>query len=190
MELHKRKSRKLCFYLRHDPHCINLDMDSCGWVSINKLIDNTKSYANLNFTAPILSAIVASDLKGRYSINKSGTKIRANQGHSLGFVNPDLELVTIESELTLYHGTSSSSVNSIFKNGLNKQSRNLVHLSKGRETAETVAFRHSENIAIFELVFHCDDQVYVSKNGVYLCGDMPPEKIKKTIKNITYKSRG
>ena len=82
-----------------------------------------------------LEHIVETDEKQRYSFNDDKTLIRANQGHSIPI---DLELEAVEPPETLYHGTIGQFLGSIKKEGLQRRSRQFVHLSKDVETALAV----------------------------------------------------
>lgn len=64
-------------------------------------------------------------------------KIRANQGHSISEVLPDLKIVSKEKIPNyLYHGTSKENIESIMKNGLNPGSRHHVHLTSSFSLAK------------------------------------------------------
>lgn len=131
------KSKELAFLLRHDK---SYKFDSSGYRDVSDLIKN------YGFTKDELIEIVASDSKERYEFSKDYQKIRARQGHSVPGINPDL------SELlpppVLYHGTATCFLNSIFKNGIMKQSRNHVHLSADYNTAIKVGARHGNPIVL------------------------------------------
>ena len=103
------------------------------------------------------------------------TKIRANQGHSLAVA---LELLPQIPPDYLYHGTASRFVESILNSGLQKQTRQYVHLSNDIETATKVGSRHGSPI-IFEVNTKAMHQAefifYLSANGVWLTDKVPPK---------------
>ena len=125
-----------------------------------------------------LKRIVKEDKKGRYEM--VGNKIRALQGHSIPGIFPDLTLSTPPD--ILYHGTSSRFINNIMREGLKKMSRNHVHLSKNLETARNVGFRHGGNLVILEVdclrMVQDGYKFWISKNGVWLTNNIPPEYFK------------
>ncbi|MGM9582152.1 MAG: RNA 2'-phosphotransferase, partial [Phascolarctobacterium sp.] len=88
-----------------------------------------------------LKEIVRDDEKQRYSFNEDGTKIRANQGHS---VQVDVELIEAAPPAVLYHGTGIKYMESIAKEGLLPRQRLYVHLSSDVETALKVGKRHGK----------------------------------------------
>jgi putative RNA 2'-phosphotransferase len=81
-----------------------------------------------------------------------------------------------------YHGTPSSNVTSIFRNGLQPQSRAYVHLSKDVETAIKVALRRGPIFTILEIdgsrMKFDGYKIYESDNGVILTKEVPSEYIK------------
>lgn len=56
-------------------------LDQHGWADVHELIMEIEK--NQEFSREMLEEIVRTDEKQRYSFNKDGTKIRANQGHSI-----------------------------------------------------------------------------------------------------------
>ena len=92
-----------------------------------------------------LEEIVAADEKQRYSFNEDKTRIRANQGHSIPV---DLELDEKEPPEFLYHGTIGKFLASIREQGLQKQKRQYVHLSKDVETAVKVGQRRGKPMVL------------------------------------------
>ena len=155
------KSKRLAFLLRHDK---DYNFNSQGWREVSDLVKNH------GYTKTELKEIVESDNKGRYEFDLTGNKIRAVQGHSIPGIDPGLEIVTPPE--TLYHGTSSRFINMILSFGLNKQSRNHVHLSDDLETARSVGERHGGRTVVIKINTKSmiEDGVvfYRSANGVYL----------------------
>ena len=74
-------SKFISLLLRHHPEVLNLKMDEHGWVSVIDLVEGINQ--GQPFTLEDLQTIVATDQKQRYSFNEDGSKIRANQGHSI-----------------------------------------------------------------------------------------------------------
>jgi len=137
-----KDSRNLSYLLRHHPEEAHLNMDERGWVSIKELLANTGNTYDMEY----LKYIVDTDEKKRYSISEDGGKIRANQGHSIPWVNPDL--VEDTPPEILYHGTATRFLDSIYKEGIKSQQRNLVHLSKDKDTAIVAGKRHGKPVVL------------------------------------------
>ena len=122
-----------------------------------------------------LERIVRENNKQRYSFNGDGTKIRANQGHS---IQVDVELKAAQPPKYLYHGTASRFLPAIQKEGIRKMSRQHVHLSGDFETAMAVGKRHGIPVVItIDAGAMARDGVafYRSENGVWLCGHVEPK---------------
>ena len=98
-------SKKLSYILRHDISIIK-DINNEGYVDVDIIL------VRLGVIKSELDSLVATDNKKRYSYNADGTKIRANQGHS---INVELSFKKIEEPIRLYHGTGSKSCKSIEK---------------------------------------------------------------------------
>ena len=148
-------------------------LDKEGYCNTADLIKAVKREFG-KFTLEDLQDIVASDEKGRYSFNASGSKIRANQGHSTNQVNISFKEVTPPD--VLYHGTATRFLDSIYKEGLKPMSRQYVHLSKDTETATKVGTRHGSLYIIYiDAKQMCADgyKFYLSDNGVYLTKTVP-----------------
>ena len=165
-------SKFLSYVLRHKPETIGLKLDAYGWASIEELIRNSNEYGTL-LNLEILSNIVQSDEKSRYSISENGKNIRANQGHS---VEIDLNLPTSVPPLYLYHGTSIDRIESIKSKGILKGERHHVHLSTEIDTALSVGKRHGKPhfFVVNAKAMHNDGhKFYLSDNGVWLTDHVP-----------------
>ena len=118
---HDRLSKNLSLILRHHHEVIGISLDAHGWADVDELIAGIAQKKKLN--REILEEIVRTDKKQRYSFNEDGTKIRANQGHS---IRVDLELQPIEPPEVLWHGTAEKYTSSIEKTGLKPGNRMYV----------------------------------------------------------------
>ncbi|OWP87928.1 RNA 2'-phosphotransferase [Flavobacterium covae] len=174
----KNISKFLSLILRHSPETINLKLDENGWADVEELI--TKSNKNrklLDFET--LQYVVETNDKKRFSFNDDLTKIRANQGHS---ISVDLELQPQTPPDELYHGTVAKFMDAILKDGLQKMSRQHVHLSKDKETAIKVGNRRGGAI-ILKINTHQMTKdgylFYCSENGVWLTDEVPPKYIQR-----------
>lgn len=177
----KEKTRKiskfLSFILRHNPQSIKLKLDAQGWADIGELIANSKE---IKLTRELIEEVVQENDKQRFSID--GDRIRANQGHSISI---DLALEAVKPPKILYHGTATRFLDSIMQEGLTKQSRQHVHLSKDIETAKIVGQRHGKVVILeinSEKMFHEGYAFYLSENGVWLTDRVVTQylKVKET----------
>lgn len=174
-------SRSLSEVLRHKPGKLGLTLDKQGYVDARTLllaINNAKMVPELLFPED-LQLIVKENNKQRFSYNFDGSKIRANQGHSIAV---DLELKPTQPPFILYHGTDSHFVADILKQGLLKMKRQHVHLSDDKETALKVGQRKEKYPTILEveagLMYYDGFKFYKSDNGVWLTDHVPPKYIK------------
>jgi putative RNA 2'-phosphotransferase len=166
----KRLSKFLSLVLRHEPQAAGLTLDAQGWVEIEDLANATLKRFGAGRND--IERVVRESDKQRFIIE--GSRIRANQGHS---VEVDLGLKPTLPPAELWHGTPSAHLESILAGGLDKRSRQHVHLSLDRETAVKVATRRTGPWVILRIdaaamqaeggVFH------VSENGVWLTDAVP-----------------
>ena len=113
--------------LRHQPELLGLTMDAQGWVSVAELIQKINEAGSHRITEPLLEDIVRSDSKGRFRFSEDGTRIRACQGHSVPWVEPELTYGCPPEHL--YHGTTAESWQKIRESGeINRMSRHAVHM--------------------------------------------------------------
>lgn len=178
-EQKKRKISKLLSYvLRHHPELIDLTLDKQGWANVEELI--TKSINDTQgFTFEELDEIVETNDKKRFIFNEDKTKVRANQGHSIGI---DLALKPQQPPEFLYHGTAQNNVGSILEKGIEKRSRQHVHLSLDKETATKVGMRHGKPIILTirtGKMFEDGILFYLSENGVWLTDFVDAQYISK-----------
>ena len=164
-------SRLLAMVLRHKPQAVGIELDAHGWAEVSDIVSAFNKMGI--FTLAMLKEIVRDDEKQRYSFNEDGTKIRANQGHS---VKVDVELVEAVPPAVLYHGTGIKYVESIDKEGLLPRQRLYVHLSSDVETAMKVGKRHGEPFVYLVLAGEMAEagyKFYLSSNGVWLTKCVP-----------------
>jgi len=169
----KRISKFLSLILRHRPELIQLKLEPGGWVAVSLLLEKMAEHRE-GISLENLQLVVRKNSKQRFSFNLDGTKIRANQGHS---VNIDLQLSAQSPPEFLYHGTAQSSLGSILKNGLDKRQRHHVHLSADTTTARQVGQRHGKAIVLKVLaqeMYQHGFDFYKSDNGVWLSDRIPP----------------
>lgn len=173
----EQTSKFLSLVLRHSPETIGLRLDNEGWADIEELISSANA-KDRHLSRELLIEIVSSSDKQRFAISDDGTKIRANQGHSLAV---DLKLEPRVPPSQLFHGTATRFEASIRKDGLLRGSRQYVHLSSSIEVATTVGARHGKPMVLSVLAeqMHQDSMAfYLSQNGVWLTESVPVKYIK------------
>lgn len=169
----EKTSRYLSYLLRHHPEKAGITLDEHGWADVHELIDGVNQDERYHLTLDLLNEIVRTDEKQRYSFNEDKTMIRANQGHS---INVDVELQKKEPPEILYHGTAERFTASIEKEGILRETRQYVHLSKDAATAKKVGSRHGKPV-VYEI--HSGEMsrqgydFFLSANGVWLTKRVP-----------------
>lgn len=130
----------LSYLLRHHPEDIGLEMDKHGWVSVEQVLVGINAGEKYEITMELLKEIVAEDKKGRYRFNEDSSRIKACQGHSIPWVEPELEY--LEPPEFLYHGTTTIALEKILNSGaILKMSRHAVHMQAQVEKAWQSATR-------------------------------------------------
>ena len=177
-------SRFISLILRHKPEAIGIEIERTGgWADVDALIAGINANGKYHIDRPLLEKIVADDSKGRYSFNSDGTKIRANQGHSIDVV---VEMEHRTPPGFLYHGTAWRFMGNIMAKGLLPGSRQFVHLSPDYATAVTVGFRHSKPEKPVVLKIHAGQMAadgydfMISANGVWQIEHVPPQYLEIT----------
>jgi putative RNA 2'-phosphotransferase len=169
-----RVSKYLSKHLRHEPERIGLTLEAGGWVGVDDLLAACREH-RFPISREELEQVVVNNDKQRFAFDTTGSRIRANQGHS---VDIDLGLEPAEPPGALYHGTGHRAVEAIEREGLRKMARHHVHLSADVPTARKVGARHGR-----PMVFVVDAAAmrgagfafYHSANGVWLVDRVPPE---------------
>ncbi len=175
----KRISKFLSLVLRHKPQHIDIELDKQGWADVNTLIRKSANNANVIFNRAMLEQVVANNDKKRFAFSEDGTRIRANQGHSIDI---DLGYEASDPPIILYHGTHPKAMNAIMRDGLKKMTRHHVHLSKDIATAEKVGSRRGKPILLqidTKTMLEDGHLFYVSTNGVWLTDHVPPKYLTK-----------
>lgn len=168
-----RWSKFLSRHLRHAPQEIGLILEEGGWVLVEDLLTACRRH-RVSLTHEQLAEIVTRCEKQRFALDATGTRIRANQGHS---VEVDLQLTPTTPPAILYHGTARHFLDSILARGLLRMSRHHVHLSSTISTARTVGSRHGEVVVLevdAERLAASGQVFYCSENGVWLVEEVPP----------------
>jgi len=169
-------SKLLSYILRHSPETIGISLDENGWADVNELIAKFDLYdRKIDFER--LDYIVENNDKKRFAFNDDKTKIRASQGHSIAV---ELNLNQAEPLAYLYHGTVEKFLSAIKSQGLQKMSRQHVHLSADRETANKVGGRRGKPVILIingREMHRAGYKFYLSANNVWLTDVVPAEYI-------------
>src|SRR4051794_15741313 len=94
-------SKFLSKHLRHEPEALGLTLAPGGWVDVDELLRACGRHG-MALTRGELEEVVAGDNKQRFAFDETGTRIRANQGHS---TEVDLQLEPVTPPPLLFHGT-------------------------------------------------------------------------------------
>ncbi|MBQ4432330.1 MAG: RNA 2'-phosphotransferase [Synergistaceae bacterium] len=173
-------SKFISLILRHQPEIAGITLDANGWANVDDLIEGVNRARRLDID--ILREIVATDGKGRYSLSEDGTKIRANQGHS---VDVDAELEELEPPEILYHGTCMEVTDSINAEGLKPMTRLYVHLSDDYGQAMKNGRRKGDHKhpVVYRVkageMFRDGHKFYRSANGVWQAKFIPPQYLEQ-----------
>lgn len=168
-----RISKFLSRHLRHQPDRLGISLEPGGWIGVEDLLAACARH-NMPLSRAELEEVVASNDKQRFSFDRDGTRIRANQGHS---VPVDLELAPLAPPDLLYHGTGHQTAPVIRREGLRKMRRHHVHLSPDVAVAIAVGARHGRPVVfvVDAAAMHRDGFLfYRSANGVWLVDCVPP----------------
>jgi putative RNA 2'-phosphotransferase len=140
----KKKSKFLSLVLRHEPSAAGVTLDEAGWASVEELLAGCRR-AGVAITDDELREIVRTSDKQRFALSDDGTRIRANQGHS---VDVELGYEPAEPPAVLWHGTAEVYLVPIREQGLLRGARHHVHLSETVETASAVGRRHGRLVLL------------------------------------------
>ncbi|MEL6132814.1 MAG: RNA 2'-phosphotransferase [Bacteroidota bacterium] len=168
----KRHSKFLSLVLRHKPEVLSLQLDTQGWISVDTLLQAMQQNGRA-LQHNELETIVAENDKQRFMFSEDGKMIRARQGHS---IQVDLGYESATPPPTLFHGTATRFVGSIWKQGLIKGNRHHVHLSADLVTATKVGSRHGKPYIFTirsEEMAEDGFEFFVTGNGVWLVDHVP-----------------
>ena len=150
-------SKLMSYLLRHAPNEAGLELDNNGWTRVEDLVNGIRTIWRSKYLyswvrKEHIYAIALLDPKGRFEVK--GNMIRARYGHSksvpIAITYPEDKYIEL-----LYHGTSSDSLDNIFKEGIKPMKRHYVHLSTSFEDACKVGRRHSLNSVVLVVDANC-----------------------------------
>ena len=141
---HRKTSKFLSLVLRHEPGRAGVTPDAAGWVGVAELLEGCARVGH-SISREELEEVVRTSDKQRFALSEDGTRIRANQGHS---VEVELGYDPAVPPEVLWHGTAEQFVASIREQGLVRGSRHHVHLSETEATAAAVGRRHGKLVLL------------------------------------------
>ena len=137
--------------------------------------------------AVIIYEVVATDNKGRYRYSKDGRRIKACQGHSIPWVEP--ELTPMDPPEYLYHGTTTEALELILKSGaISKMQRHAVHMQADVDKAWKSARRWKGKTPVVLMIAAKEMSVLgarfgKSENDVWCCEAIPTAYIRDILRN-------
>lgn len=169
-------SKYLCLLLRHQPEKAELDMDKHGWVQVDQLINGVNLHSRYNIDRKMLESIVSADKKGRYRFDENHDKIKCCQGHSIPWVEPELEYC--EPPEFLYHGTTAKALEAIENSGaIKKMKRHAVHMQADISKAWQSAERWHQTPVVLKIdarkMFNAGYKFGVTENEVWCTEEVP-----------------
>lgn len=172
-ELRKNIEKYISYILRHGATTEKVQIDKEGWVLVSDIIEKVQKTRFKNFDFETLKLFVETNSKKRYELTSDNLKIRASQGHSDISVSISFEEVVPPD--VLYHGTAERFLESIMKTGLNKMSRQYVHLSLNKKIASEVGKRYGV-LKLLEInakqMYEDGIKFFLSENNVYLVDEV------------------
>ena len=176
-------SKTLSQILRHKSR---LQLDSAGYAGIPEILTNSRIQRHQATEAWLLFIIQENDKK-RFTLDETGTRVRAAQGHSV-YINPDklltrLSLADLGQRLPMqaYHSTFRACLRPILQQGLipggrkGEKFRRHVHLATDRTP---IAGLRSGSEVILEVdverAINSGCTFHLSENGVLLTADTIP----------------
>lgn len=153
-----------------------MELDEAGWVDVEILM-TALTHHNKSMSRATLDEVVRTNDKQRFSFNDDGTRIRANQGHS---VEIELGYEPATPPEILLHGTPRQFVESIAAQGLKKMNRHHVHLHIDVETSTAVGQRRGKPVLLKVRaldMYQAGHEFFVTPNDVWLTDHVPIEYI-------------
>ena len=154
---------------------------------VQDMIDKINAHGQYCLDLTVLQEIVRTDNKGRYRFNPDETKIKACQGHSIPWVQP--ELLYKNPPQFLYHGTTTAAFAKIKNSGaIIKMKRHAVHLQEDTAKAWQSAVRWKLQPVILQIdavkMYNDGFQFGITENDVWCVDNVPVEYIVDTIYHI------
>lgn len=210
-----RLSHSLSWALRHKADGLGLTMTPDGFVPVEEIL-NCNHAKFRGYSLDDIRQVVEANDKQRFKLEErpaasySGSKvsqqeqqqrelsdeatilcIRANQGHSLSIVDPNLLLQRLDANMlqsipVIVHGTYWEAWKSIQQSGLNRMSRTHIHFASGlpkedevisgmRKSCQVYVYVDARKCARDGVVFFRSDNGVLLTAGVNDEGTLPPD---------------
>ncbi len=181
----KKLSHMLSRVLRHSAVDEGVPIRDDGFVKVKELPERFQRYSIGD-----LKSVTSNNDKQRFTLKQEGSEwlIRANQGHSIRSIKPELiyQKVDYSSLTTCVHGTTPEAWEKIKTMGLSRMGRTHVHFAKGilGESGVISGMRKSASVYIYLDIKAAEEgglELLESSNGVILCkgegetGVIPPQ---------------
>ena len=176
-------SKTLSQVLRHKSR---LKLDSAGYAGIPEILANSRIKRH-QATEAWLRFIIQENDKKRFTLDETGTRVRAAQGHSV-YINPEklltrLSLADLGQRVPMqaYHSTFHACLRPILQFGLipggrkGEKFRRHVHLATDR--TPTAGLRSGSEVILevdMARALHSGCTFHLSENGVLLTADTIP----------------
>lgn len=172
-------SKFLSLVLRHKPETIGLSLDHQGWAQVYDLILKANQHdSSLKLDYDKIQYVVANCEKQRFLISDDGSKIRANQGHSISEL--DLEFEEVEPPIILFHGTAQRNIDGIKAHGILKMNRHHVHLTSDHSIAVKTGERYGKPVVLIinaQEMWEKGHKFFLTRNNVWLTETVPVDFI-------------
>ncbi len=176
--------RILAGMLRHFPENYGVRLDDHGWIKIYNIIPVIRAQKrNFWWLTPFhVEALVVTDPKGRYQINKD-KEIRASYGHTIPVKMDDLPTDGVPGDL--YYQTTDEELEFIRETGISPSDKSWIHLSLTARQAYVSGLFHIDSPAVVEIdvmgLIDSGRPVYRATDDVFLVNEIPPEFVKDKI---------
>jgi len=164
-------SKRISYWLRHDPAQAGLTPDDFGWVPLSQVVAKLNE-RGADIDEDGIEKLNVSTDKVRFQIDRTGDRIRATHGHSYPVIVGDSQTPPA----ILYHGTAVRNLESIKAEGLRPMGRQFVHMSTDPDIARTVGARHGKPCVI-EVdaagLYTAGHPMYHTSDNVWLTDEVP-----------------
>lgn len=172
----ERVSKLLSLILRHRPGDFGVTLDADGWTDLAPLVAAVARSGTVLSRDEIEHVVRSSD-KQRFALSPDGTRIRAQQGHSVPVELGHPEATPPE---VLFHGTVERFLPSVRREGITPRGRHHVHLSSSVEAATSVGDRRGHAIVLrirSGEMSSAGARFFLTPNGVWLTDRVDPAYI-------------
>lgn len=132
-------SKFLSLMLRHQADQFGLDLDAQGFTPFEDVVKQVRQRYGETYQAVDVLKVIDGDTTGKKRFELVNGRIRAMYGHS---AVREISYETVEPPELLYHGTTDNVLDAIRRDGLQRRSRQYVHMAIHQDRAEQVATRH------------------------------------------------